>query len=324
MIRGKVGAKKFFLGVVVTAVGLCICTLNTLKHAGWYGDLKCLIRKSNSDSKILARPFIRPDQIDTLLVDSPILLHAPQNCYDAVDLQGNNQTLCSNQVLVGVMSSRSTADRYLDGPYLEWTKYKENMIVHLYTPSQASDIKEAISVDCAEREDNQIAEFSLATFKKMYRDHPHMKWYLKFDDDAVLFPSNFLHRLAFVNPNKAVIGGNIIPEGCFSGGAGYFLSNSAMKILVERADECLDQHVSNRSKGGPEDVIITQCVRKFFGDQLVQVHIQEMYPLTYENSLENLLGYAPNGVLPYPISFHWIKTKVMTMMLLRRTAFVKD
>jgi hypothetical protein len=261
-------------------------------------------------------------------MDSPILLHLPQNCYHAVDLQGNNQTLCSNQVMVGVMSSRSTLGRYVDGPYLEWTKYKENMIVNFYTPSKIPQVEEAIFVDCAEREDNQIIEFSLATFKKMYIDHPQMKWYLKLDDDAVLFPTNFLSRLAALNPSKPVIGGHLINatinENCFSGGAGYFLSNSAMKMLVGHSDECLNQHVSNRSNGGPEDVIVTRCIRHLFGDQLAQVHIQEMYPLSYENTMENVDGFSPDGVRPYPVSFHWIKKHEMTMQLMSRTVFIAD
>jgi hypothetical protein len=300
-------------------------------HTGLYGDFMRLMRTRRPVSKLLSRPLIRSVEIDRLSIDSPIQLHLPQNCYHAADLQGNNHTLCSNQVLVGVMSSRRTLARYADGPYLEWTKYKENMIVNFYTPSKVLQVQEAISVDCAEREDNQIVEFSLATFKKMYSDYPSMKWYLKFDDDALLFPTNFLSRLAALNPSKPVIGGHLINVTInekrielFSGGAGYFLSNSAMKMLVGHSDECLNRHVSNISNGGPEDVIVTRCIRHLFGDQLAQVHIQEMYPLSYEETMENVNGFSPDFVRPYPVSFHWIKSHQMTMQLMSRTVFIAD
>ena len=157
------------------------------------------------------------------------------------------------------------------------------MIVTFYTPTPGSGIKEANHVDVLERQDNQVVEFTFALFKKMYSDHPHMSWYLKLDDDSLLFPTNFMHHLASLNPNQAVMGGHLKYDGIFSGGAGYFLSNSVLQMLVERASECLKQHVPNRLLGGPEDVIVSLCVKHFFGDQLVQVHIQEMYPLTYEN-----------------------------------------
>ncbi len=151
-----------------------------------------------------------------------------------------------------------------------------------------------------------------------------MSWYLKLDDDSLLFPTNFMHHLASLNPDQAVMGGHLIYDGIFSGGAGYFLSNSVLQMLVERASECLKQHVPNRLLGGPEDVIVSLCVKHFFGDQLVQVHIQEMYPLTYENTQENLYNYSFDGVRPYPVSFHWIKNHDMSMKIMNRTVFILE
>jgi len=92
------------------------CDLFVYRIVCMYGDFMRLTRTRRPILNVLSRPLIWSVEIDRLSIESPILFHLPQNCYHAADLQRNNHTLCSNQVLVGVMSSRRTSYRYADRP----------------------------------------------------------------------------------------------------------------------------------------------------------------------------------------------------------------
>uniref|UniRef100_A0A914DNT3 N-acetylgalactosaminide beta-1,3-galactosyltransferase n=1 Tax=Acrobeloides nanus TaxID=290746 RepID=A0A914DNT3_9BILA len=87
-------------------------------------------------------------------------------------------------------------------------------------------------------------------------------WYLKADDDLYVIVENLKHFLRKYNSSEShYLGFRFKPyllHGYNSGGAGYVLSNKAMKLLTEAIEN--DQNFCSHSKW--EDVGLGQCLEK--------------------------------------------------------------
>lgn len=99
-------------------------------------------------------------------------------------------------------------------------------------------------------------------FKDVYRNHPGYGWYLKADDDTFTFVDNLRLFIKDKNSRDPVTFGydfrnKYVKEGYHSGGAGYLLSNQAVKKFtqyLDRGHRCLIS--------GVEDLDVAKCLRK--------------------------------------------------------------
>ena len=100
------------------------------------------------------------------------------------------------------------------------------------------------------------------TFRDVYLRYNAFDWYLKSDDNTFIFVDNLKKFLQEKNSTQPVTYGYdmklIVDRGYHSGGAGYVLSNEALKRIGS-------QLVSNYSfcpNSGVEDVDVAKCLRK--------------------------------------------------------------
>ena len=221
----------------------------------------------------------------------------PKDCYTF-----DSKRLCSSDINIFTLTSNATVSRNVDGPFPLWTQLQARANVNMYIPQPSDRAPTAISVNVSERTDNLISEFSLEALKRAYMDDPTKKWYLKFDDDGYLFFPNFMAVLAKLDPSLNVIGGKFFSRYHVSGGAGYFMSNSVIKKIAENADEC-------PPGDGNEDLRFVDCARKFFPESLELVNVKGMYPFNVQLTVENFYNGSPEGLVEFPVSFHWIKSR---------------
>ncbi len=80
---------------------------------------------------------------------------------------------------------------------------------------------------------NMLTEKTLNAFKYIYQHNPDFDFYLKADDDTYIFMENLRSFLAIKNRKMPIVSGyRYKGEGGYhSGGAGYVLTNEAMKRL---------------------------------------------------------------------------------------------
>lgn len=248
---------------------------------------------------------------------TPILHLSPRNdCVDVFRVRQplpsykNSKTgasLLPEDVVVYVLISRATVDRYVSGPFKKWRELQGSMKVLLFIPQPSPLIPEAISLDIEERADHKISDFSIAALQKAYTLFPDKKWFLKFDDDGYLFVPNFLTVLAALDPSDLILGGRVFFEhgSGISGGAGYFMSNQVMAAVAKGSGICYNP---GKSKGEDEDLLIQRCAKQQFGPHALQVlNIRGMYAFTVRHTKENHWGGSPEGLIGYPLTFHWIR-----------------
>lgn len=99
------------------------------------------------------------------------------------------------------------------------------------------------------------------TFKYVYNKYNNYDWYLKTDDDTFVFVDNLRDFLSSKNKSDPITFGydfNIFVEhGYHSGGAGYLLSNEALKRIGSK----LNQNLNYCNNSGIEDVDVAKCLR---------------------------------------------------------------
>jgi hypothetical protein len=171
-------------------------------------------------------------------------VHRQRKCYR------RNYKLCTKEVGVYILLSAATIDRYRNGPFKYWSQMRHDLNINLYIAQSHALAKEAISLNIKERADNLVADLSFSSLVHFYKANPNLKWYLKLDDDAYLFVSNFLDVLSSLNPNDDIVGGKLLISNSLSGGAGYFMSNSVMKSIADNYPKCWNV---KSGKGGTED-----------------------------------------------------------------------
>jgi glycoprotein-N-acetylgalactosamine 3-beta-galactosyltransferase len=100
------------------------------------------------------------------------------------------------------------------------------------------------------------------TLRDVYLRYNDYDWYLKADDDTFIFVDNLRSFLSNKNSSKPVTYGYdfkmFVEKGYHSGGAGYVLSNEA----VRRIGSKLASDYKFCPNSGTEDVDIATCLRK--------------------------------------------------------------
>lgn len=109
---------------------------------------------------------------------------------------------------------------------------------------------------------NKLTDKVLLTIKHLYNEYDNYDWYLKADDDTFIFVDNLRKFLSDKNSSSPVTYGYdfkvIIKGGYHSGGAGYLLSNEALK----RLGSLLNKNFSNCWNSGVEDTDVADCLRR--------------------------------------------------------------
>lgn len=214
----------------------------------------------------------------------------------------------SSRIAVGVISSKNTLKRLKDGPINYWLPWAKGMNVAIYGATNYTGFPAVRGLGVNEQKDNKILELSSSMLFQIYNDYPDSDWYVKLDDDAVIFPSNFISALNNLDPSKKIIGGKLVKYAgkiFFSGGAGYFFSRPALKQLVKYLPECLKFSVSSSME---EDVIISNCAFKMIQNLFI-ANVPGMYPYDPWNSGFNLENFSPERIISHPKSFHHISAK---------------
>ena len=88
---------------------------------------------------------------------------------------------------------------------------------------------------------NRLTDKIYSTLKYLYLNHNDYDWYLKADDDTFVFVENLRNFLSRKNKTSPVTYGYdfncYVDKGYHSGGAGYVLSNEALKRIGNRLNK---------------------------------------------------------------------------------------
>jgi glycoprotein-N-acetylgalactosamine 3-beta-galactosyltransferase len=109
---------------------------------------------------------------------------------------------------------------------------------------------------------SQLPDKIFLSYKYIYQKYNNYDWYLKADDDTWIFMNNLRKFLSLKNSSRPVTYGYDykikVENGYHSGGAGYILSNEAMKRLGKK----LNEDYSFCQQTDSEDVDVARCLRK--------------------------------------------------------------
>lgn len=104
------------------------------------------------------------------------------------------------------------------------------------------------------------------TFQLLYDEYlDKADWFVKADDDTFLVLENLRYMLSEYQPTDSIYFGRkfkpYVKQGYMSGGAGYVVSNTGVRNLVEKAFKDTKLCKSVTHVGGAEDVEIGKCLQ---------------------------------------------------------------
>ena len=146
---------------------------------------------------------------------------------------------------------------------------------------------------------NKLTIKVLRTFQDLYLRYNNYDWYLKADDDTFIFVDNLRSFLKTKNSSQPVTYGYdfgvTIDHGYHSGGAGYVLSNEAIKRLgaelVSNFSFCKNTQI--------EDIDVAGCLRivKVYPEKSIDDDgAERFHPFHIKN---HVLSHYPSGFLQY-------------------------
>ena len=137
------------------------------------------------------------------------------------------------------------------------------------------------------------------TFRDVYLRYGDYDWYLKADDDTFIFVEHLKSFLKTKNSSQPVTYGfdfkAIVEHGYHSGGAGYVLSNEALKRIGSK----LTTDYNFCPNSGTEDVDIAKCLRKlavFPNKSIDEIGRERFHPFDVGT---HLLGGYPDWFFQY-------------------------
>jgi glycoprotein-N-acetylgalactosamine 3-beta-galactosyltransferase len=164
------------------------------------------------------------------------------------------------------------------------------------------------------------------TLQDVYLRYPDYDWYLKADDDTFVFVDNLRLFLSTQNASEPITFGYdfkvIVEKGYHSGGAGYVLSNEALKRIGSK----LVNEYRNLRNSGTEDVDVAATLRTvgvYPKKSLDDLGRERFHPLDVATHLKGgfpdwMLSYASNPInigaeccSDTSISFHYLSPKYM-------------
>lgn len=160
-------------------------------------------------------------------------------------------------------------------------------------------------------------------------------WFLKTDDDTFIVMENLRYLLLKFDPKAPwYLGAPLKSPGrplFMSGGAGYLLSKTALKIFAENFSKN-EKNFCNKNYGGPEDVNLAKCLKEIgvnFGDtrdekglnrffpEKIDFHTFEVKPETgnwFWRAKIHQISQGRNCCSPFTISFHYLQPSMFYVM----------
>nr|XP_039252800.1 glycoprotein-N-acetylgalactosamine 3-beta-galactosyltransferase 1-like [Styela clava] len=244
---------------------------------------------------------------------------------DAEDNTTAEQLYQKVRVLCWIMTSPATLEKKASHVRDTWSK---RCNIRLFMSSVEDKNFPAVGLPVKEGRD-QLYEKTKEAYKyawEHYKDQAD--WFMKADDDTYLVVENLRFLLKDYDPKKPLFFGRkfkpFINQGYMSGGAGYVLSNDAVRRFVEGIEtkKC-------PKGGGVEDVEMGRCMEKIgviAGDSRDADHRETFHPLGPIHHLKPgsippdnwfwKYNYYPTCLGPecssnYPITFHYVSTDEM-------------
>jgi hypothetical protein len=161
-------------------------------------------------------------------------------------------------------------------------------------------------------------------FSMLYGHYPNVQWFMKVDDDTIVYWDNLKEALLKRDPQKQwYIGYPIVFDNVVfaSGGAGYVLSNSTLDLLLGHNFQRNCQVVGG---GLPyrilEDVTMGKCLRKFGVEMSDQIGFhphtpEQMIRWTLKGESYDHIRKDPFDIKAYPpITYQYITPQRMLVM----------
>ncbi|GAV08332.1 hypothetical protein RvY_18042-2 [Ramazzottius varieornatus] len=154
---------------------------------------------------------------------------------------------------------------------------------YIFVSSEHDDTLPALNAHLGEGRDILWGKTKLG-FRYAYKFIDEYDWFLKADDDTYVIMENLKLLVADYSPNQPLYFGHhfrrVTPEGYMSGGAGYVLSQAALRKFVE---EGLDEYSCLKKNDGPEDALMGLCLHALnvtFGDSRDASGHNRFFPFT--------------------------------------------
>lgn len=174
-------------------------------------------------------------------------------------------------------------------------------------PIEVNNILEPANIN-----ENSLTSKAYETFAYIYSKYAYYDWFLKVDDDTFIFVENLRKFLRDKDPKVgATYGYNFAPvvkHGYNSAGAGYVLSNEALK----RLGKMINQDRSFCKNTGTEDIDVGECLRRMdvdiknstdeFGKE--RFHPLSLYDHYYGNFDDWLFDFSQNK--PQKVLLHYV------------------
>jgi len=245
--------------------------------------------------------------------------------------------LCAPDFAIGVISSAKTLERLALSEHWILPALKAGAAVRIFFAGKPDlsrvppSLRHLVVVlDMAESDNHLATAATLAMNARLLEHFPGRKWYAKVDDDAFFMLSNLLRAMNqylgamhvwssrahpdLSNPlSRSVIIGKLLKSGThISGGAVYVQSAFALAKAVP----AIRANLNHCTKGyAPSEDIVVTCVHRALKSLFVSM------PGMYFNSLTELTSgveesAADEGLVRYPVSFHWVNSHARSCPLL--------
>ncbi|KAH9508231.1 Glycoprotein-N-acetylgalactosamine 3-beta-galactosyltransferase 1, partial [Bulinus truncatus] len=300
---------SFLLGFTM-GMSLALLRLNVFTVADIRAPLPNTVRGEESGDGGAPRNFSGVD------LDADAALHQD----DVTLAQSLRQRV---KFLVWVMTSPSNIQKKAIAVRDTWGKRCDQIF---FFSSQDDHDLPAIGLNVSEGRQHLTSK-TMEAFRYIYRHHiDTADWFMKVDDDTFLIPENLRYFLSDQNSSQPIYFGHHfnshIPQGYFSGGAGYVISKEALR----RFGKMSTNSTLCRQDNGSEDVEFGKCMEKLgvrtadstdalgrsrFHCFTESTHLSAQYPEWY---LKRSKDTALANISDYAISFHYVSPKKMYAM----------
>lgn len=249
-------------------------------------------------------------------------------------------TLCAKDFAIGVMTSAATVHRLQHMHHWMLPAARAGAVVRIFMAQRVEQhmIPEplrplVVVLDIPEVSHHSATNLTMLMNSRMIKDFPTRKWYGKLDDDAFFILPNLIYTMnrwiaggrkdiyvpSLRAPQKRLIVLSKLLWGLhLSGGAGYFHTAAAF----QHAMDGMRANVGNcmRTDLPGEDQVLT-CIYRAQKTKLIDM------PGMYINSLKGIARHehvyaSLEGLVKYPITFHWIHTESDAMDIMGCSATV--
>ena len=279
---------------------------------------------------------------DACPIDYSFAIHpVPAACKQRTQTRSDRtpHIVCPQDLAIALLTSANTASKRLPASLDTWVAFAEGIGVNVvvYSASALPKFPRTVVLDGVPTvASNAGRELSMYGIQDLHQRFPDAKWFLKFDDDAFLFPTNLMSELSqkiwkhttsrrdmksrmarngLIGPDwrQAHLMGRIHGDGwTISGGAGLVFSQKALQEItrVDGIERCLngsvfpDVKTFENGHGYNEDTLWNRCLTTLTNTSVLHVPSMHMHA----PGVEYVSWGAHDGMSHFPSTFHWIKS----------------